>query len=654
MPNQDSEQRTYARLLEPVALGPVTIKNRVVMLPHTTFFTQQERLTSKNHHYYVERARSHVGLIVTETQTVHPSGAQWSAVDASNVEALRAWTRTIDDVHDAGAWMFAQLSHFGVDANTLQTMRAILAPSAVASPVSREVPRAMTREDMAEARTAFAESAARCLDVGFDGIEVKVGHDGLLRTFLSPFFNLRDDEYGGSTLNRCRFIREVFAAVRESIGSQSPLGIRFCLDEGFPGGYSTPEAMEYATLLAEDGAIDYFSVDFGTMQSVDLALPPMAISEGFATEAIAALRDVVDVPVIAAERIKSPAYAERLIADGVADLVGLARQLLADPQWLEKATSGREAEIRPCVACNQECCARAVASLPIACVHNPAAGREEWLGIHTLRRADPRAVLVIGGGPAGLKAAEVAAMRGHRVSLLERDDHLGGQVHLAALAPGRAEWGEITRHLEARVEQLGVDVMLGTELTVDELLRSEADAIIVATGSKPASAPFAVSPGSRVLDEWQIMRSSDLVVSRCVVVDLGGRYQAAAVVETMLSRGAEVVWVSTDMFIGARVDPTTFVRLKRRLADRTITEMAQTAVVAVDEGSVSTVDLFSGAMSQIADVDCVVVVGNKQVDDALARGLEGAGRTVHVVGDCLAPRHVTSAIYEGELAGRAI
>jgi NADPH-dependent 2,4-dienoyl-CoA reductase/sulfur reductase-like enzyme len=287
-------------------------------------------------------------------------------------------------------------------------------------------------------------------------------------------------------------------------------------------------------------------------------------------------------------------------------------------------------------------------------VHNPAGGREELLGVRTLRPASAKDVLVIGGGPAGLKAAEVAAMRGHTVRLLERDDHLGGQVHLAALAPGRAEWGEITRHLEARIAQLGVDVMLETEVTVDELLRSESDAIVVATGSKPAPAPFAVTAGARVLDEWQVMRASDLTVRRCVVVDLGGRYQAAAVVETMLSRGAEVVWVSTDMFIGARVDPTTFVRLKRRLADRTITEMAQTAVVAVDERSVSTVALFSGTMSEIPDVDCVVVVGNKQVDDALVRGLEGAGRSVHVVGDCLAPRHVTSAIYEGELAGRAI
>ena len=245
-------------------------------------------------------------------------------------------------------------------------------------------------------------------------------------------------------------------------------------------------------------------------------------------------------------------------------------------------------------------------------------------------------------------------MRGHRVRLLERDRQLGGQVRLAAMAPGRAEWGEIVEHLEARMSQLGVDVQRETEVTVDALLHDEADAFIVATGSKSAPCPFAVTPASQVFDEWQIMRATDLVVQRCVVVDLGGRYQAAAVVETLLSRGAEVVWVSTDMYIGARIDPTTFVRLKRRLGDRSITEMPQTAVLSVDGQSVTTVDIFSGRTSELADVDCVVVVGNKQVDDVLARSLDDAGRTVHVVGDCLAPRHVTSAIYEGELAGRAV
>lgn len=645
----------FPHLFEPFALRGVELRNRIVVLPHVTFYAEAQRPSARHRHYYEERARGGAGLIVTESQTVHPTGAHGKCVDAGDRDAMLAWGDAIEAVHAHDTRFFAQLTHHGVETFTHDTLLPQWAPSAVPSPAVRETPKAMTHGEIQGAQDAFRRAAGYAVEAGFDGVELKVAHDGLLRAFLSPFYNRRDDEYGGSSPeNRLRFVVETLAAVREEIGAV-PLGIRFCLDEGMPGGYDLDEGIAIAAEIARTGLVDYLSADMGTWLSVDFQVPPMTVAEGYADAATAAARKATGLPVIAFGRIVSPGHAENLLATGAADLIGMARQLLTDPEWPLKVAEGRAEDIRSCVHCNQECVGRLVRDLPISCVHNPAAGREERLGVKTLRAAGrPKRVVVVGGGPAGLKAAEVAAARGHDTVLLERGRTVGGQVALAASVAHHEEWGEIVRHLEGRVERLGVDVRLGVDATADAVRAEQPGAVIVATGATPGPWPFATGDGIRVLDEWQVLQGEEPRGERVVLLDLGVRCEGAALAEALAARGNEVVWVAPTPMVGMEIDPGTMAVLLPRLAAAGVVRVPETMVVEAGGGGVTLLNVFQQTVERLEGIGTVVVAGNKAAAAALAAELEGTVPELHSIGDCVAPRHVAIAIYEGELAGRAV
>lgn len=644
-----------AGLFDPFAIGRVELKNRIVMLPHTTLFPEGGRPSRRHHDYYLERARGGVGLIIVETMNTQANGEIDRVVNAYDRDAMLGWRQTVDDVHAEGAKIFGQLTHNGVEANPADTMLPLFAPSAVPSQVTREIPKAMDADDLIAVRDGFALSAANAVEAGFDGVELKVAHDGLQRLFLSPYFNHRQDEYGGPPENRVRYLLETIAAVRAAIGPDVPLGVRLSLVEGYPGGYELDEGLEFARLISACGELDYMTSDMGTWQAFPLFAAPMTVPEGYADEATAAMKKAIDLPLIAFGRIKRPDHATRILTEGTADLVGMTRQLLADPQWAEKVREGRPEEIRPCVACNQECFGRVVKSLPIACVHNPAAGREGRLGEATRLRAEKsKRVVVVGGGPAGLKAAESAALRGHDVLLLERGPSLGGQVRLAATAPGHEEWGEIVGHLAARLDQLGVEVRLGTEATPALIEAERPEALILATGSVPGPPPFQADPAATILDEWQVLEGDGPRSSRVVLLDLGVRFEPGALIETLLDRDNEVFWVAPTPVVGIEIEPGSLIELLRHTADAKLTRMPETMMIGAGGRDVTLVNVFTGNVTSLSEIDAVVVIGNKVSDGALAGELDGTVPELIAVGDCVAPRQTTMAIYEGELAGRAI
>lgn len=568
---------------------------------------------------------------------------------------MLAWRETVREVHEYGTRLFAQLTHHGVEAFTADTLLPQWAPSPVPNPAVRETPKEMTAVEIRELQDAFRRAASYALEAGFDGIELKVAHDGILRTFLSPFYNRRGDEYGAADPdNRLRFVLETLGAVRGEIGNV-PLGIRFCLDERMPGGYSLDEGIALAVAIAQSGLIDYLSADMGTWTSLDVLIPPMTVPEGYADKAVGAVRRETGLPVVAFGRIVSPGHAASLLESGVADLIGMARQLLTDPEWPRKVLEGRPEDIRPCVHCNQECVGRLIRELPISCVHNPAAGREKRLGETTRRPArQRRRVVVAGGGPAGLKAAEVAALRGHNVVLLERERQLGGQVLLAAATPHHEEWGEIASHLAQRIERLGVEVRLEVEATTQAILAEEPDAVVVATGSRPGPVPFPTDGSVDVLDEWQALVNLTTGVRRIAVLDLGVRHEGASVVESLAERGHGVRWLAPTPTVGFEIDPATLAVLLPRLARLGVQRIAETTVVEATGGGILIRNVFEQTTQRLDDVDMLVVVGAKVANAGLARALQDEGVEVQSIGDCIAPRHVAIAIYEGELAGRAL
>jgi mycofactocin system FadH/OYE family oxidoreductase 2 len=644
----------YPHLFSPFTLNNVLLRNRVVMLPHVTFYGGHGYTPSERHaFYYAERARGGVGLIVTESQFVHASSAVQGCVDASSLEGMRLWQPAIESVHEHGAAFFAQITHHSIQGASSDSYLPLIAPSAIPDATVRDIPKAADRADLDMIREAFRISASNVRAVGFDGVELKVGHDGILRAFLSPYFNRRDDEYGGSREKRLRYVIEVLQAVRAEIGRDYPLGIRFCMDECIPGGYTFEDGLWYAAALSQTGLIDYLSTDMGTWMSVDAQVPPMTAPQMFVRDRIRQIKAVVSIPVIAFGRIKDPAMAEDMLASGDADLIGMARQLIADPEWANKARAGRA--IRPCVACNQECVGRLVKNQPIGCVHNPAAGHEKTLGSSTLTAAAfPRHIVVIGGGVMGLKAAETAALRGHRVTLIEKASHLGGQVAIAAQAPGHREWGEIADYLIAQIDRLGVRVHLNTTAAVESILTLQPDAVIVATGSQPAPSPFARKGTLPVLDEWQLMTGDSPCDQRVALLDLGVRFEASALVETLVERRNQVTWIAPTFIVGAEVDPATLISLRRRLAQHGVVTVPEHTVIEVYDDALLMLNVITGQVTPLKGMDALVIAGNKQANNALVEALKPYVPEVYAGGDCVAPRHAAIAIREGDRLGRSV
>ncbi|MBI4768664.1 MAG: NAD(P)-binding protein, partial [Deltaproteobacteria bacterium] len=463
------EAQVLKHLFSPMTIGKLSIPNRIVFSAHVpVYWPINQGPGERALQYYLARVKGGVGLIILPQNAVMPMSTAGGVVAIQSDRALPEFQALAAAVHDHGARIFGQLLHAGPRINGTLIGGTGFAPSPIQFPgglMASEytTPYEMEIEHIKQTVSAYANAAKRLQSAGFDGVEISstVGAGMLLVSFLSPVSNRRTDEYGGSLENRMRIHREISEAVREAVGPDFVVGMRLVADELINKGLTLDDAREIALKLEETGNIDYLSVCAGLAGHV----PPMYYPLGCFVHLAVGIKEVVNIPVICHGRINDPVQAEQILENNQADFIGMARALICDPEWPKKAKEGRLDEIRKCIGCNQACIGFYQKNWPISCTLNPEAGREGRLAI--IPATKKKRVMVIGGGGAGLEAARVAALRGHQVTLYEKEDTLGGQLNIASKIPGRIDFAEAVRYFSNQMKLLGVEVVLGKTVTAE-------------------------------------------------------------------------------------------------------------------------------------------------------------------------------------------
>jgi 2,4-dienoyl-CoA reductase (NADPH2) len=655
----------YRYLWTPLTLGPVTTRNRIVFSAHLTNYARNGRPTEQHADYYAARAAGGSGLIITEEHSTHPTDWPYEKlIHGFHRDVIPGYRRITDAVHRQRVPIFAQINHNGGQASSMYSRLPVWAPSPVADPLFREVPKAVTHAEIDEIVAGYATVAEHCAEGGFDGIELQCSHSSIVRGFLSPATNRRTDDYGGSLEHRTRLLVEIVAAVRKVIGNRLALGVRICGDELIEGGTTIDEAVRVAQIVEAGGQVDYLNTSIGVATaSLFMIEASMHVPPGYALFIPSALRKAVELPVVGVGRFKDPLQAERALAEGHCDLVGVVRGQIADPDFAVKARAGATDEIRLCLSCNQECVGRMGLNRWLGCIENPRTGREhEWRLAGHGAPVDPAArkdVMVVGAGPAGLQAAIAAARSGHRVTVYEKDDAAGGQLRLAASVPNRAELGDLVRNQLAECRRLGVRIEHGVAVWPGLVDERRPDHVIVATGAEPQRPWWVPADAERVCDVREVLdgtapgggpQTGDAVV----VVDEIGFHHATSVAELLADRGCSVEIVTPGMVVGQDLGITLDMETWWMRAEAKGIVQTTDLVPMGMEGRTLTLLHHPTGVNTTRTPDWVVLAVPPSPVEWLYHELKAVGRSVERVGDCVAPRRAHAAVVEGERAGASV
>jgi len=652
----------YEHLFSPLKLRKTELPNRVALLAHRTNFGKNGLLTDRHIAYYRRRAQGGCGLIILGELTVHPDDRPWETlIGAHRPDAVAGFLKLTEAVHEFDTRIFAQLNHHGFQSSGYVTRKAIWGPSAVADISFGETCKPMEPEDIDELVAAYADAAARVREGGFDGIEIDMGPESILRQFLSPISNHRGDEYGGSLENRMRLPLKVLDAVRRAVGKDFTIGVCLCADEKFWGGITAEESVQMAQALEGTGDVDFLNVAVGTYFNLHLIMPSQHIPFGFTIDAAAAIKAGVGLPVMASYQIGFPDKAESLIQEGKADMVGYVRAMISDPDMVRKAREGRVGDICYCVKDNKGCIGRINQSKAIGCIQNPMIGHEPLTGEETFPPIEKKKkVIVVGAGPSGMEAALVAHERGHQVTVYEKDKEVGGQVNLIAKRPGRSAMQGVTGYLKHMLETRGIPVKTGVTVTPEFILKQKPDAVVVATGSEPTPAPYPGNYGPpAVLTGTDVARGTHPVGEKVLFVDEDGGHHAMATAELLAEQGKRVDMVTSDLFIGIELAPRGELYLGRqRLLQQRVTFRTDVDILSIDvqEGKANVIgrDIYTNKEIHFDGYDTVVLdLGNTASDDLYHR-LKGQVKEVYRTGDCVAPRGIDMAIIEGRQVGERL
>lgn len=665
----------HSHLFNPIPINGTEIRNRVVYPALGLLYSYDGKLNDRYYNYFREKARGGTGMVTVGPVGIDFIGSGGIIPMLDHDAAIADFGKMARVIQEEGARAWVQLFHAGAYSFPfLLGDKAPIAPSAVYCRYSRATPREMTTEDIAHVQEAFAATAARAKEAGFDGVEILGSAGYLITQFLSPVKNRRTDAYGGGFENRVRFPREVIEQVRKRVGPDYPVTIRMAGNDFVPGSNTDTETPEFAKVY-EAAGIDAINVTGGWHETRVPQLPAALPRAGFGY-LCRNIKQAVSVPVMASNRITTPDVAEKLIKDGAADMVSIGRGLIADPHWVNKAMDRRADEIRPCMACLQGCMDSVMTGKPVFCVANPTAGYEGERCIE--KTAAPKTVMVVGAGPAGLEAAVTAAQAGHRVDLYEQKDQIGGQLRIAGVPPHKGELLELIPYYEAMLWKHNVGLHLNTRVDT-ALIRAEApDHIIVAEGAEPICPPIDGMDDACVISAWEVLKTDPFLGEDVAVIGGGAVGLETALMaaakgtlspETLyflfnheaesVERLRELVNTGTSRVsvfemlprVGSDVGKSTKWVLLGELSRLGVTLHTGTRVTGISDGVVTFEK--DGTTSQQRFDHVINAAGARPVNDIAAK-IESLAIPYNVIGDAVAPGQMNDAIHGGFLAATAI